>query len=422
MATNQVGGVSTGDGDQPALALAIHRGDAEQSAVSLGDGIWMSRGVGNVYLVTTGDGDVLINTGLANEADRHRRRLAAVSDAPIRAIIFTQGHGNQIGGWSTFAAPGTETIAHRDFHEVREYWTSLASYYTRRTRKLWGGDLQQTPESNDFPEPVITTTFADSFSFEVGGRRFELYSTPGGETTDSLTVWLPMERTIFIGNLMGPIVGHIPNLYTIRGDKIRSARAFTRSVQTVMDLDPSLLVSGRGDQLRGGEVLPVLARVRDAVDFLRSQTIGGMNAGTDLFTLMSTVKLPAELAVAQGHGRVPWVVRAIWEEYAGWFRFESTTELYDVPARRIWPDLVVLAGASGLTRRGRSHLDDDRPLEALHLADIALDSEPAHPEALALRAAALRILLDRSGHENFSETRWLQAEIAETEAALAAVD
>ena len=51
------------------------------------------------------------------------------------------------------------------------------------------------------PEPVLTTTFVDSHDFEPGGRRIELYATPGGETTDALVVWMPEKRTVFIGNL-----------------------------------------------------------------------------------------------------------------------------------------------------------------------------------------------------------------------------
>ncbi len=38
-------------------------------------------------------------------------------------------------------------------------------------------------------------------------------------------------------------------------------------------------------------------------------------------------------------------VREVWKEYTGWFRMESTTELYDVPPSAVWPDLVALAGS-----------------------------------------------------------------------------
>ena len=75
-----------------------------------------------------------------------------------------------------------------------------------------------------------------------------------------------------------------------------------------------------------------MTKVRDTTKYLRDRTIDGMNSGSDLWTLMRDVTLPAELALPQVHGKVPWIVRAIFEEHVGWFRYESTTELYDVPA------------------------------------------------------------------------------------------
>ncbi len=69
------------------------------------------------------------------------------------------------------------------------------------------------------PEPTIT--FRDRYEFELGGLRFELISTPGGETTDSMVVWLPQHRICFSGNLFGALFGHIPALITIRGDRYR---------------------------------------------------------------------------------------------------------------------------------------------------------------------------------------------------------
>ena len=59
---------------------------------------------------------------------------------------------------------------------------------------------------------------------------------------------------------------------------------------------------------------------------------------------MREIVPPPELALGEGHGKVMWNVRAIWEEYAGWFRYESTTELYAVPPRAVFGDLVELAG------------------------------------------------------------------------------
>ena len=223
---------------------------------------------------------------------------------------------------------------------------------------------------------------------------------------------MPEHRTVFIGNLMGPFFGHVPNLYTLRGDKIRSAMTFIHSVDRVIALGPETLVNGH-DVFRGAdEIVTTMTKVRDATAYLRDRTIDGMNSGADLWTLMREVTLPPELALPQIHGKVAWIVRAIWEEHVGWFRYESTTELYDVPPSSVWSDVVDLVGGTApLTERAAAHAKGGRPLQALHLTDIVLAHAPADADALAVKRQALEQLLAASGRENHSEVQWLEQEI-----------
>ncbi|CAN7438628.1 MBL fold metallo-hydrolase [Phenylobacterium sp. LjRoot225] len=404
--------------DQPENALIIRAGDGVQDAVALGHDIYMSRDISNAYRVVTPAGDVIINTGMVWHEHENARRLGAVSANPIAKIIFTQSHDDHIGGWRSFNQPGTETIAQANFAHVRGYWTGLGEAMTRRSRHLWARDQQQ--EMTERPEPAISTTFHDTHSFELGGRRFELLATPGGETLDSLVVWMPQDRVVFTGNLTGPLFGHVPNLYTLRGDKIRYVQWWLDGVQRVIDLEPEVLITGHGDPIRGGaEIRRQLSRIRDAVQHLKDRTFEGMNAGVDLWTLMGQIKLPPELDVGQGHGKVPWIIRAIWEEHLGWFRFESTTELYNVPLGAVSADLVELAGGPApVVARGRQKLAENRPLEAIHLAEAALAKAPADPGALSLKLAATEQLLASSTRENFSEVRWLESEVRRLRAAV----
>jgi len=398
----------------PSLDELIKQGEGPQDAIEIGDGIFCSRGIANTYLLTTGDGDVLINTGLDVEAPQIQTRFGRVSGNALRAIVFTQGHPDHVGGWSQFDAPDVDTIAQANHTDVREYWRRLHQYYVRRIFKLWGRfvdhDTSQLP-----PEPVLTTTFVDSHALDLGGRRIELYSTPGGETTDALVAWLPEERTVFVGNLLGPMFGHVPNLYTIRGDKIRSAVAFMHSVDRVLALEPRVLVNGHEVFDGADEIRRTLTVVRDATAYLRDATIEGMNAGRDLWTLMREVDLPTELALPQLHGKVPWIVRAIWEEHTGWFRYESTTELYAVPQTAVWRDLIELAGgAAAILERAAAYADRRESLQALHLTDIVLGEDPNDAEGRRIKRVALEQLLAEGGRENFSEAQWLESEILET--------
>ena len=304
--------------------------------------------------------------------------------------MFTQSHGDHVGGWSTFDAPGVETVVQSNFFDVRGYWSRLGRFYGSRSARLWSSFVPQataaststSPTPPPAPaEPVPTVTFDDTYAFAVGGRQVELFAVPGGETTDSLLVWLPQDRIVFTGNLMGPMYGHVPNLYTIRGDKIRSALEFVRSVDRLRALEPEIVITGHGDPIVGAEQIAAdLTKLRDAVLWVHDATVAGMNAGTDLFTLMRDIVPPPELTLGQGHGKVAWNVRATWEEYAGWFRYESTTELYPVPPSAVWADLTELSGgSSALADRAAAHVAAGRPVEALHLTDIALASDPTRP-------------------------------------------
>jgi glyoxylase-like metal-dependent hydrolase (beta-lactamase superfamily II) len=397
----------------PSLDELVKQGEGEQDAVDLGEGIYMSRNIANSYLATTPDGDLLINTGTEFEAAQIKDRFSRVSNGPLRVITFTQGHPDHVSGWSLFAQPGVETIAQANHPDVREYWRHLHPFYVRRIMKLWGAFMDvEAVAANLPPEPVLTGSFIDSYTLELGGRRFEFYSTPGGETTDALVVWMPEQRTVFIGNLMGPFFGHVPNLYTLRGDKIRSAMAFMHSLDRVIALAPETLINGHDVFHGADQILATITTVRDATAYLRDRTIDGMNSGGDLWSLMREVTLPRELALPQVHGKVSWIVRAVWEEHVGWFRYESTTELYGVPPSSVWSDVVDLAGGTAaLTERADAHAAAGRPLQALHLTDIVLAHAPADPDALSVKRKALQQLLASSGRENHSEVQWLEQEI-----------
>ena len=205
---------------------------------------------------------------------------------PLRMITFTQGHPDHVSGWSLFHQPGVQTIAQANHADVREYWRHLHPFYVRRIMKLWGAFMDVEAAAATLPpEPVLTDSFIDTPRVRARRSAVRAVLHAGGETTDALVVWLPEHRTVFIGNLMGPFFGHVPNLYTLRGDKIRSAMSFIHSVDRVIGLGPETLINGH-DVFRGAdEILATMTKVRDATAYLRDRTIDGMNSGADLWTL-----------------------------------------------------------------------------------------------------------------------------------------
>ena len=81
------------------------------TAVDLGDGIFMSPGLSNSYLLQTDDGPVIVNTGMGFEGPLHRQAFDAVDTTATRAVVLTQGHYDHVGGVDSVRDEGTEVIA-----------------------------------------------------------------------------------------------------------------------------------------------------------------------------------------------------------------------------------------------------------------------------------------------------------------------
>ena len=405
----------------PPLASLVRAGDTQTEAIKVNDYIWQANDISNLYLINTADGDVLVNTGFMDNAERNKKLLAPLRSGPLRKIILTQAHADHYGCVPAFKAPETQIIAEVRFKDTWNFFDELAPFLQRRSGKLWASITKRSSAPPAVPHVVADVEVDREYTFEQGGRQFVLLSTPGGESLCSLTVWMPQDKIAFTGNLFGPVFQAMPFLTTIRGDKPRLVNNYLSSLNKVRVLGADLLITGHGDPIRGAATIKAaLDKMYAAVSYVRDQTVAGMNAGKDVHTLMREIKLPDDLKIGEFHGNVRWAVRAIWEEHAGWFHYDSTTSLYGVPRKSVDADIVELAGgADKLAARAKARLESGQPLEAIHLLDIALGVDASNKAALAVKKDALGALLAASGGSNLSETMWLKSEIAIVEAALA---
>ena len=269
--------------------LKVNEWRPEEGAERINDFILMSSSVTNSYVVTAEKGDVVINTGMPDHATRHRDRFEQLLGRPlnVKKIVFTQDHIDQTGGWEAFSDPGVDLIGQRELERLAEERAMLGPFFASRGRRVLHAITEKIARESgraqpSIPKPVkLTTTFADQYSFEVDDRRFELISTPSGETLNAICVWLPKEQVLFTGNFMSAVFGTMPNFYTLRGDRQRSVPGFLREIQRLIDLRAELLITGHGQPLPGKEnVRAALTKIRDAVRYLHDETVRRMNAGT----------------------------------------------------------------------------------------------------------------------------------------------
>ncbi len=406
------GGAST----DPMALFNVGRDQTE--ALKVNDHIYQAFGFGNTFLVVTPEGNVVIDTSIRFMAQRHKQLLSKVSDAPVKYIILTHGHGDHTGGVPLWKGEGTEIIAQENFVEFQHYQTRLRGLFARRNAAQFprlaaaGGARDATPgdsPGNFAADIEATILFDESYSFKLGGLTFELYHTPG-ETYDHLTVWIPELKAVFTGD---NFYESFPNLYTLRGTEPRYALDYIESLRRAMEFKPELLLPSHGEPARGNaEITRRLTKYCDAIQFVHDATVQGMNEGKDVYSLMQEIKLPADLDIGEGYGTIAWSVRGIYEGYVGWFDGNPAT-MYETPPAAVYPDLVEMAGgAEAVAARAEALRQEGKLQEALHMADVALAADPENLTALKARLAAFEAL--RAHSRNSNESGWLEHGMSET--------
>jgi alkyl sulfatase BDS1-like metallo-beta-lactamase superfamily hydrolase len=257
------------------------------------------------------------------------------------------------------------------------------------------------PPSRPSPiEPAVL--FGDRHDFTLGGVQFQIYHTPG-ETPDHATVWIPKYRAAFVGD---NYYESFPNMYTLRGTQPRPALDYINSLNKVLALKPEIVLPSHGAPIHGAaEITERPTRYRDAIQYVHDAVVAGMNDGKGVFTLMREIKLPANLEVGEGYGRLTWSIRGIYEGYAGWFDGDPAA-MYEMPVSSAFPGLVKLAGGPDrVVELARERVKAGQFVESLHLTGAALAADPKHAAAIEVRIAALKALRQRSHNSN--ESGWL---------------
>ena len=391
-------------------------------------GIYQATGVANTHLITTSDGDVLFDSGLATQVPQQIKVLEAVRENPkLTHIIVSHSHADHSGGVKFWRQEGTEVIAHAEFAEEQRYLTELQPYFWQRNRTLFPFIPEKPPAIGLIAyggiEPDRVVGNSAPYKFSQGGIEFEVIAAPGAEGADNLLLWLPQQKILFSGDFFGPLFPQFPNIFTMRGEKIRKPVEYLSSLEMVASLEPQIIVPSHRAPITDPQVVKEgIALIHQATRYVHDQTIAGMNAGKTVEELMEEIVLPEHLQLTQEHGKVSWAVKSIWEYYATWFHFDRTTELYSVPSEAVSADIVNAAGTDALLARAISYLENKQPLHALHLLEILLDVEPDAKPALQAQKTALNDLLVQAeeGDKNSYEIYWLRYQLRNNQAAMTA--
>ncbi|MEI7932147.1 MAG: MBL fold metallo-hydrolase, partial [Alphaproteobacteria bacterium] len=393
----------------------------------------------NTFVLDTSAGAVVIDTSSAMAAPVHKQLLNADGVDKVAYIIVTHGHGDHTGGVALWRQGGAKLVTQKNLPEFLEHQRMLAGFFaTRNAAQFQGGGAAagrggaaggrgaaavaaaaagrggRGGAAQAGGGMVPDVMFDDHMTLQVGDRTLELYGTPG-ETPDMLTVWDPKLKIAFVGD---NFYESFPNMYTLRGTRPRWPLDYIHSIEKVMALQPEILAPSHGPVIVGHDLVQArLKKYHDAIVYVHDAVLAGMNAGKDVHTLMQEIKLPANLDVGEGYGKISWSVRGIYEGYAGFFDGDPAN-MFPQGRESVSANLVALAGGGKkISDEAMRLLAQGKPVEALQLTSIGLEGAPGDKDVLRARAAVLTELNRASTNRN--EQGWLASGLAKVQADLA---
>ncbi len=402
------------------LVLRSRSVEFTREIVTVAPGVYTAVGYSpaNISMIVGSDGVVIVDTGMdVVQARPVVEAFRRITDKPVKAIVYTHGHGDHTGGAAEFIGANSPQIWARDNFGSEDRPLSAAGLTVQQVRgaRQGGFTLSDDQRINNGIAPAMRPSRADPFGngsddtapnrtfgsgrqvVEVAGIHLELVAAPG-ETSDQLYVWLPEQRVLFAGD---NYYKSFPNLYAIRGTPYRDVRAWVQSLDLMLRERPAAVVPGHTQPVIGEKLAQDgLRRHRDAIAYVHDKTVEGMNRGLTPDELVETVHLPPELAadpdLGEYYGRVDWAVRAIFSGYLGWYDGNPTSLAKLSPAVEAQRIAEMSGGAEALATRAAKAQQQGDAQWAAQLADYLLALDPGDARAKLIKAEALTSLAHAS--------------------------
>lgn len=344
--------------------------------------------------------DTLNGAAPAREALEEFRKL---TDKPIKHIIYTHYfHFDHTSGAGIFAEEGTPIIGYKTPYPQYGGTKLLKKAYMLRGAKQFGmglteeeaisvgvgprnnqnGDRQDLKPNTFFTEECVT--------MNLGGEEVVLTAAPG-ETDDQLFVWFPKRKVLCCGD---NYYESWPNLYAIRGGQYRDIYSWVKTLEKMLNLDAEYLLPGHTRAVIGKEkVKETLTNYHDAINYVLTETLKGINEGKTRNQLIEEITLPEKWSILpylqEYYGTVAWSIRSIFDGYMGWFDGNPSNLGFMKSKDRAEHTLRMMGGSKPVLAEIERALVEEDEQWAVELCDILLDAGIEEERAKKYKAAGL---------------------------------
>ena len=383
--------------------------------------IYQVRGLdlANITFIEGDTGLIVIDPLLCAETARtaldlyyeHRPRL------PVKCVIITHSHPDHFGG--IFGVVSSEQVASGEvpvvapkcfLEEVISENVLAGNAMQRRAGYMYGTLLPKGPTgdvgtglglgTSTGATSIIKPTDSISETGEVrtiDGLTFEFQLTPGSEA--------PAEMHLYIHELKALCPAEnathtMHNLYTLRGAKVRDAKAWSyylqQSIEQYGHRTEVLFAPHHWPVWGQDRIVHHLAQQRDLYKYIHDQTLRLANRGLGMVECAENIRLPQDLenywANRGFYGCLNQNVKAVWNFYLGWFD-GNPARLHPLPSREAGNKyLEYMGGIDQVLEKARQSFDDGDYRWVVQVLDHAVSAQPEHIQARELMADALEQL------------------------------
>ncbi len=376
------------------------------------------------------DGVIIVDPGQAPPfAAKVRAEFEKITTKPIRAIIYTHGHGDHTNGAPAFfrSGEGIEIWGRSNFGSEAALLAKKKLAGGMRPSNTQGFDLlpeqkigigiaippARRPQGSmmqdgarrpagvaarrpgGVPVPPTHTFSEERKKLEIAGVRLELVAAPG-ETADQLYVWFPDQRVVFAGD---NFYQSWPNVYPLRGTARRSLRDWIASADKMLKENPRHVVGGHTTPMLDNAV-EVLTNQRDAMQWVLDRTIEGMRKFMTPDELVAYAALPERFAkldyLADYYGTVEGTVRDLYAQDLGWFDGDPLNLHRETPRKQSERMADLAGGVDMLLKKAETAMSNDDPLGAAQLLRHVIRLRPEDRGAKSMMADALAIVGERT--------------------------
>ncbi len=379
------------------------------------DGVYQVRGfdLSVVSYLRTDSGWIVVDPLISVETMQAAHELVTkhLGERPVVAVIHTHSHVDHFGGVRALvsdedvASGKIRIIAPVDFlDEAVSENVLLGNVMSRRASYMYGnlvgwdtqhgvgaglgqitstGTVTLLPPTNDISETGQELT--------IDGLHIVFQHTPDAEAPAELCFHLPGRKAL----CMAEIATHtLHNVYTLRGAKIRDAKAWSQHIHDAIGLFGAetevVFASHHWPTWGNAEVIAFLKGQRDLYRYLHDETLRLANHGYTYTEIAEQIELPIGIAGSFAnrgyYGSVNHNVKATYVYYLGWFDGNPANLHPPIPTESARKHVEYMGGADAVIERARADFETGDYRWVAQVLNEVIFADPENVAARELQA------------------------------------